>query len=150
MKASSKSIIYTALLAGCLDGIAAVVFLGKMNFEMVWRFVASGFFGMKAFSAGHEMIAYGLLFHFSIALFWTIVYFLFLGNISFFKKYVIPGGLLYGILIWLVMNLVVLPFTNIPQSPLTMVGIAKGMIILMLCVGLPIAFLIQKQNRLES
>lgn len=150
MKSKAISILPTALIAATLDGTAAVVFLANMNFAAVWKFVASGFFGSRAFTAGNEMIVYGLLFHFTIALFWTIVYYLFLRNVAFFRKNIIVGGLIYGIVVWLVMNLIVLPFTNIPQSQHTIEGIAKGMVILMVCIGLPIAALIQKQNRLES
>jgi hypothetical protein len=150
MKPTIILITYTALIAGCLDGIAAVVFLANMNFSTVWKFVASGFFGIKAFSGGNEMVVYGLLFHFMIAFFWTIVYYLLLRNISFFKRNIIIGGLFYGVIIWSVMNLVVLPFTNVPPNPLTVAGIVKGMVILMLCVGLPISFLIQKENRLGN
>jgi hypothetical protein len=147
MRPNSISIVYTALIAGCLDGIAAVVFLGNMNFSAVWKFVASGWFGVKAFSGdGSKMVFYGLLFHFGIALFWTILYYLFLRNISFFKTNKIMGGLLYGVVIWSIMNLIVLPFTNIPQGPPTTAGIAKGLIIIMLCVGLPIALLLQKKT----
>jgi hypothetical protein len=141
------SILYATIVAGCLDGIAAVVFLGNMDFNMVWKYVASGLFGIRAFSGGNEMVAYGLLFHFSIAFFWTVVYFLFLKNSSFLKKNVIAGGLLFGILLWAVMNLVVLPFTHVPPSPpLTIERIMPGLLIIMLCVGLPIALIIQKRN----
>jgi hypothetical protein len=147
MKSTIKTIIYTAIIAGCLDAIAAVVFLAKMNFAGAWRFVASGMFGDEAFSGGNEMVIYGLLFHFSIALIWTIVYYLFLRKVDFFINNKIRGGLLYGVVVWYVMNLIVLPITNIPHSPFTVMGIIKGLIIIILCVGLPISLLIQKSNK---
>lgn len=146
MKPKILSILFTALIAGSLDGAAAVVFLANMHFSAVWKYVASGWFGISAFSdSANNMVVYGLLFHFGIVLFWTLFYYLLLRNIDFFKKNVIVGGLLYGILIWLVMNLIVLPQTHIPPvPPLSLKNVAPGMGILMLCVGLPIAFLTQK------
>jgi phosphotransferase system glucose/maltose/N-acetylglucosamine-specific IIC component len=116
-----KPIIISGIVAGILDCISAVVFLGKMD--------------------------YGLLFHFSIAIFWAIVFFFVVRKIKFFKHYIIVGGLFYGIMIWLVMNLVVLPFTNIPQNPMTAIGAIKNIAILMLCVGLPISWI---QDRLKN
>lgn len=140
------SIILSGITAGILDGMAAVIFLGKMNFVGVWKYVASGYFGKSAFSGGNEMVVFGLLFHFSIAIFWATFYFFFLYKISFFRKHTFVGGLLFGVLIWTIMNLVVLPFTNIPQSPLTVIGAVKNMVVLIICVGLPIS-LIQKRLR---
>jgi hypothetical protein len=142
-----KSIIISGIVAGILDCISAVVFLGKMNFAGVWKYVASGYFGKSAFSGGNEMVVYGLLFHFSIAIFWAIVFFLVVRKINFFSNYIIVGGLLYGIMIWLLMNLVVLPFTNIPKNPMTAISAIKNIVILMLCVGLPISWI---QNRLKN
>jgi hypothetical protein len=144
---SIKPIIVSGIVAGILDCISAVVFLGKMNFAGVWKYVASGYFGKSAFSSGNEMVVYGLLFHFCIAIFWAIVFFFVVRKINFFKHYIIVGGLLYGIMIWLVMNLIVLPFTNIPQNPMTAIGAIKNIVILMLCVGLPISWI---QNKLKT
>jgi uncharacterized membrane protein YagU involved in acid resistance len=142
MKIVFKYIIFTALIAGLLDGIAAVVILGNMNFSGVWKFVASAFFGMDAFKGGNEMVIYGLLFHFFIALVWTIIYYYSFAKMKFFKSNKIIGGLLYGILIWLVMNILILPFTNVPKTPVTLAGVLKGISIIMICVGLPITLLL--------
>jgi hypothetical protein len=144
---SIKAIIVSGIVAGILDCISAVVFLGKMDFAGVWKYVASGYFGKSAFSGGNEMVVYGLLFHFCIAIFWATVFYFLVSKIKFFTTYIIVGGLLYGIMIWFVMNLVVLPFTNIPQSPITAIGAIKNIAILMLCVGLPISWI---QNKLKS
>jgi len=141
MKQSLKTIIVSFIVAGLLDGVAAVIILGNLNFSSVWKFVASGFFGMNAFKGGTEMVMYGLLFHFFIAFIWTIIYHFVFLKIKFFRANRIIGGLLYGILIWVIMNLTILPFTNIPKSPTTLIGALKGMTILMICVGLPISLL---------
>jgi hypothetical protein len=141
MKQSIKTIFISFIVAGVLDGVAAVTILGNMNFAGVWKFVASGFFGMNAFKGGNEMVVYGLLFHFAIALIWTIIYHIAFLKIKFFNVNKIFDGLIYGIFIWLIMNLAILPFTNIPKNPITLIGALKGIVILMICVGLPISLL---------
>jgi uncharacterized membrane protein YagU involved in acid resistance len=141
MKTALKTIFLSGLVAGALDCISAVIFLGNMDFSGVWKYVASGYFGKDAFNGGKEMVAYGLLFHFLIAFSWAAVYYFVFRRIRFFTTQIILGGLLYGIIVWIVMNLVVLPFTNIPESTFTAIGVIKNMAILMLCIGLPISLI---------
>jgi hypothetical protein len=150
MKTALKSILLSGLVAGSLDCIAAVAFLGNMNFSGVWKYVAGGYFGKKAFAGGSEMVAYGLLFHFLIATFWATVYYFAFTKISFFTTRKIPGGLLYGIIVWLVMSFVVLPFSNIPEMKFTVVGALKNIVILMICIGLPISLITNGLRRHEA
>ncbi len=144
MKPALKTILLSGLTAGVLDCISAVVFLGKMNFTGVWKYVASGYFGKAAFAGGNEMVAYGLLFHFIIAFFWAVVYYAVVAKIRFFSTNPLLGGLCYGVIIWLAMSFLVLPFTNIPKSAFTAIGAIKNATILMICVGLPISMITNK------
>jgi hypothetical protein len=146
MKPSLKTILISGIVAGILDCISAVVFLGKMNFAGVWKYVASGYFGTDAFAGGNEMVVYGLFFHFLIAMFWAVIFYFIFSKINFFNTNPIIGGLLYGIIIWLAMNLIVLPFTHIPKSNFTTISVAKNIVILMLCVGLPISLIANRKN----
>jgi hypothetical protein len=148
MQKALKTILISGLIAGTLDCISAVVFLGKMDFSGVWKYVASGYFGNDAFAGGNEMVFYGLLFHFTIALFWAVTYYLIFSRITFFSSNLIIGGLFYGIIIWLIMNLIVLPFTQIPKSSFTAISVIKNMVILMLCVGLPISLITNRRNKI--
>jgi hypothetical protein len=148
MQKAIKTILISGLLAGTLDCISAVAFLGKMNFSRVWKYVASGYFGNYSFAGGNEMVVYGLLFHFIIALFWAVVYYFIFTKISFFTNNLMLGGLLYGIVIWCVMNLVVLPFTNIPKSSFAIIEVLKNIPILMLSVGLPISLIMNRSNKI--
>lgn len=141
MKNTIKNSLIAGLLAGVLDGIAAVVFLGKMNAEKIFRFIASGVFGKSAFAGGNEMMVYGIVFHFLIAITVAFLYNATLNKHAFFANNKIIGGLLYGIFIWVIMNLIVLPISNTPDIPFNFMGMIKGVSILMVCVGLPIALL---------
>lgn len=141
MKNTIKNLLLTGLLAGLLDGIAAVVFLAKMNFGIVFKFIASGIFGKSAFAGGNEMVLYGIALHFLIAISFTFFFYYTFNRFGFFENNKIIRGLIYGVFVWTVMNIVVLPLSNTPQNPLTFIGAAKGMTIIMVCVGLTISLL---------
>lgn len=141
MKSSIKTVFLAGIIAGILDGIAAVVILGKMNFSGVFKFVASGFFGKDAFAGGNEMVFYGILMHFTIAIVFAFLYYFSFFKLKFFQENKFIGGLAYGIFVWSIMNLI-LPFTNIPQRPFHWTGVVQGVLILMVCIGLPISLII--------
>lgn len=149
MKLALKTILLSGIVAGILDCFSAVVFLGKMNFSGVWKFVASGYFGKAAFSGGVDMVIFGLIFHFIIALFWAVTYYFVFAKIRFFRNNSILGGLLYGLFIWLTMTFVALPFSNIPKSAFNTIGALKNVTILMICVGLPIAIITNKYKKIQ-
>ena len=137
-----KTILITGFVAGFLDITAAIVILGKMNATGVLKYIASGAFGKKAFAGGTEMVIYGLLMHFIIAYSFTILYLFAYPYIGLFKKQKVLSGLLYGIFVWAVMNLLVLPFTNVAQAAFRWDKALLNMSILMVMIGLPIALMV--------
>ncbi len=145
MRGAAKTILLAGLLAGTLDGLAAcvdfVLRTGRSPVR-VFQFIASGVFGAGAFSGGNAMAAWGVLFHYLIATSWAAAFVLAYPRLARVNAIVL--GLLYGVVVWLVMNLVVLPLSNVPQSSPTAFGVAKGMVILMVCVGLPIALVARR------
>jgi uncharacterized membrane protein YagU involved in acid resistance len=104
--------------------------------------IAGGAFGKKAFEGGTAMALCGLGFHFLIAFSFTIFYFIVSRCIPFLQRQKILSGLLYGIFVWMVMNLAVLPLLNIAPIPQKWDGILRGAGILILCIGLPISLII--------
>ncbi|WP_435356744.1 DUF1440 domain-containing protein [Emticicia sp. SJ17W-69] len=148
MKNATNTILKAGLLAGFLDGSAAVILLAKMKFQFLFQYVASGLFGKAAFEGGTPMVIYGIFIHFSIALSFATFFFFIFKKIPL-KNQKIIVGLLYGIFVWLVMNLGILPFTNIQARTFTVEGVLKNMAILMICVGLPISLIIHKYYEIE-
>jgi len=86
MKSKIQTILLAGLVAGLLDGIAAVVFLGKMNYSGVFKFVASGLFGKNAFAGGAEMVIYGIIIHLLIAMAFAFFIILFFRKLVFSQK----------------------------------------------------------------
>jgi len=60
-------------------------------------------------------------------------------------SYKIPP--LYGLVIWIIMNYTVLPITNIPKGNgrLELISLLKGIAALIICVGLPVALIADKE-----
>lgn len=130
-------ILLTGLIAGALDAIAAVL-VYQVEATSIFRLIASGMFGQGAFQGGNEMIVFGILFHFLIAIIWTAFYFFIDLKLRLDRINQIVMIAVYGIIIWLVMNLVVLPISNVPRQPINAAGAAKGIAILIVAVSLPI------------
>lgn len=135
-----KPIFKAGLIAGTLDILAAIIILGKMNYAGTLKFIASGVFGPEAFAGGPEMIIAGLIFHYLIALAFTAFWFYIYPLLPSFKTNWILSGFVIGILVWVIMNLGVLPLTNVSRSGLTLHGALLNMSILIVCIGLPVSY----------
>lgn len=139
-----KTILWSGLIAGILDSIAGVIvyfIYFDLNPLQVLQFIASGIYGPTAINGGLYMIIIGVFFHFIIAYACAIIYFYLYSKITVLNKYTNISGLVFGLGIWLVMNLLILPYTNIPKSPFDISLAIVGIIWHMTLVGLPIAII---------
>ena len=142
-----KTILWSGLVAGILDSIAGVIvyyiYFG-LNPLQVLQFIAAGIYGPEAINGGIGMIIAGTFFHFLIAYVVAVIYFIAYPKIKLLRDNVALMGLIYGFGIWLVMNLFVLPNSNVPKGPFD-IGLAiVGIIWHMVLVGLPIALITSK------
>src|SRR5580698_8615783 len=65
-----KSILIAGLIAGFLDGMDAVVFIGLFRgipVPRIFQFIASGALGVRSFQGGWATVLLGVGFHFLIA-----------------------------------------------------------------------------------
>lgn len=148
----SKTIIWSGLIAGILDSMAGVIvyyIYFDLNPLQVLQFIASGIYGPTAINGGASMVIAGLLLHFLIAYVCAIIYFYAFPKIAVLNKYAGASGLVYGFGIWLVMNMLILPYSNIPKSDFDAGLAIIGIIWHMVLVGWPIA-LITKQHYLHK
>lgn len=139
-----KQILLAGFVAGLLDITAAIVILAKGNAAGTFKFIASGAFGKAAFEGGADMVAWGVFFHFFIAMSWAALYFLIYPKLAFLKKNCWVSGLFFGLVVWLVMNRLVLPLTQAPQAEFEWTSAMRGMAILVVCIGMPIAWLAER------
>ena len=145
-----KLILMTAALAGSLDILAAFInsyAAGGRSPMIVLRFIASGVWGHQAFSGDATMVLWGLLFHFIIALIWTVIYFIGYFRVIRFIRNWFAAGLFYGVVVWIFMSRVVLPMSNVPLIPFDPLRALLAIAILMVCIGLPISFMAHRYYR---
>ena len=144
---STKTILWSGLVAGVLDAIAGVIvyfiFFG-FNPIQVLQFIGAGVHGPGAIGGGFLMAVAGTFYHFVIAYAVAILYFYLFPKVKLLRTNVALMGLIYGLVIWLVMNLVVLPKSNIPKGPFDINLAIVGIIWHMVLVGLPIAIITAK------
>ncbi|HVW95812.1 MAG TPA: hypothetical protein VHA56_07575 [Mucilaginibacter sp.] len=143
-KSQSKKLVITliwlSLLTGTLDAMAALIWNYKASPVIIFEYIASGVFGRSAFAGGAPMVLWGVLFHYIIASSFTIVFYLLYPRFYriFRNKYII--ALEFGVITWFVMNLAVVPLSRIGFKPfLHLIPILTGMLILVICIGLPVA-----------
>ncbi|MEP6955496.1 MAG: hypothetical protein ABI883_01620 [Chthoniobacterales bacterium] len=136
------AILVGGSIAGVLDISYAILFSGWRGVpaERLLQSVASGLLGASAFAGGWPVAALGLFLHFTIAFAWAAIFYLVARRFPILCKRAIYAGVIYGLFIYGMMNLVVLPLSAFPRKvtfpPLVL---ATGLLVHMFCIGLPIA-----------
>jgi hypothetical protein len=138
-----KPLVITALIAGALDITYAIVFSYLRSGTPPARLlqsVASGALGRDAFTGGNATAALGLAFHFLIAFLITAIFFAAAARAPALTRRPLLVGALYGIVVYLVMNFVVIPLSKIGPRPLpATIVIVTGVLVHMFLIGAPIA-----------
>ena len=142
--------LFTGLFTGTLDALLAILINNKVPAPIVFKFIASAVFGNAAFAPGNEMVYYGLLFHYFIAFTWTILFFVFYKKLINSIKFRFILMLVIGIIIWVVINLLVLPLSQVYSQPFNALGLIKNLAALILAFGLPITVLADKYYESEN
>jgi len=139
----ANAILVTGLIAGVLDGAAAVlVYLirGGKTPERIFNFIASGVFGPAAMTGGTPMVFAGIGFHLIIAMGWTFLYFMAARQFEVLRRHFIGAAVVYGVFVWIMMNMVVLPLSRVQMGgPPTWNSILIGATVLVVCIGFPVA-----------
>ncbi|TCD19815.1 hypothetical protein EZ456_20120 [Pedobacter psychrodurus] len=146
---SFKQVLLIALIAGTLDGLAAVIFLGKMNFMGVFQYISSAILGTEAFAGGIKTALLGLALHYFIAFCFTLVFAIASTKTSILWKNVILSGILYGIIVWTIMTLLIIPLTKVSAAPFNYERAILNAVILIFCIGLPISYLTARNSSIN-
>jgi putative exporter of polyketide antibiotics len=147
-------VLKVGLIAGALDITAACVqYMLKTgnNPVRVLVYVSSGVFGKPALADGGAGYAIaGLVFHFLIALIFAAIFYVAWPVLKLLTTNRLLLGVIYGILVWAAMNLVVVPLSHVPQSPFNGWNAVQAALILIICIGLPIAGIIGARRSKEG
>ncbi len=145
-----KTILAAGLLAGALDLAYLFVFLAlkfpPLNAPRTLQGIAAGALGRDAaLKGGWATAMLGLALHFVIALGAAAVFYAASRWLRFLVARWCISGVLYGVAVWLVMNLVVLPyFSATPPRAFPSPSWAWILGAHVLCVGLPIAWVMRR------
>jgi hypothetical protein len=138
-------IIKAGLIVGTLDISAAFIYYyiatGNKDVFTILRYIASAVFGKEALTGGAGMSIAGLIFHYLIAVSFTIFFFWLYRRVTFLSKNIVLTGIVYGLFIWAVMNLLVVPFSKIGSRPFNLRNASINALILIICIGIPLAFM---------
>ena len=146
-----KSIVITTLIAGTLDIVAACLhayWTAKIMPERVLKYIASGLFGKSAFASGPPMIFLGLLIHFCITFACAFVFYWIYPKWALLKFSFFINALFIGIVAWLVTTQLLIPLSPITTPPFNLLKAVWAICILIVCIGLPIAFRAQQFYKL--
>ena len=140
-----RAIAITGLIVGAMDITSAFIIAISRGSTVtrLLQFVASGLIGQKAFAGGAATAVLGLGLHFLIAFSLVGVFYAASRRLSFMLRRAVLAGLVYGLIVFGVMNLIVLPLSAAkPRHSLTGDLIQIG--IHMFVIGLPTALLIRR------
>ncbi len=154
--AKLRAIIWGTLVAGTLDICAAILtwLMRDVAPPRVLQGVAAGLLGRDSFSGGAPTAALGLFLHFAIM---SVIVTLFVlaarRSARLIPSRLLPAiviGLAYGITVYLVMTYVVVPLSAAVGRPPTLAQFVQGVIVHMLCVGVPIALITRRVLRQDA
>jgi hypothetical protein len=146
-----KVILLSGLLVGTLDMTAACI-NAHLSFglspDRVFKYIASGILGKSAFSGGIGVAALGVAMHYAVAYSWTTLFFMVYPKTNLIRQNKYLTGTFYGMLIWTVMNLLVVPLTKVPKPKngfnVTQAYINAGILIVM--IGIPLSLIAYKYH----
>jgi hypothetical protein len=139
-----RILLLAALLAGTLDALGAILSYslhGGKDPALIFRYIASAVFGRAAYADGTSMVIWGVVFHYAIALGFTVVFFMLYPRMAILSDNKWVAAVLYGVVVWLVMNLVVVPMTHARKLPFHISGALIGVGILILAIGIPVSLM---------
>jgi uncharacterized membrane protein YagU involved in acid resistance len=145
-----QPILLGGLIAGTCDLTAACVYSwlrANVSPVTVFQFIASGVLGRDSFTGGAKSAILGVALHYLIATGAAAIFYLASRKWYFLVERPILAGLLYGIPVYLFMNFVVLPLSQVQQRPQPLSSRIINLVILMFCIGLPIALITRRYAR---
>jgi len=138
----TRALLFGALTVGTLDALDAIVFFGIRNGATpmrIFQAIAAGVLGQASFQGGLASAALGVVCHYTVALGIVTTFFLVSRRLRALTDHAVPAGIAYGIVAYLVMNLVVVPMSAATPAHKTLAVIVNGVLIHMFGVGLPSA-----------
>jgi hypothetical protein len=108
-----RTILLACLVAGTLDISYAIItwgpVFGSNTATHLLQGIAGTLMGPRAFTGGSATALIGLTMHFGISLAWTTIFFFTYPRLPLLSRNKWIGGFLYGIFVWAMMTLLIVP-----------------------------------------
>lgn len=130
------------LVAGTFDIVYACVFWAikaALPPTRIFQSVAAGLLGPASFQGGARTAALGLALHFFIAISMSVAYYLVARQWPLLVRRPALCGVVYGAILYVVMNFVVIPLSAAPHATKWSLWVALSIAVHMFLIGLPIA-----------
>jgi len=146
------SMVRTIVLGGMFIFMSQIIHQGimvtliqKTPFILIWQYIASGILGDIAFTGGMATAVLGLFLHFIISFVIAGIFILAADRIPLLRRYAIAGALLYGLVVFVVMNMIVTPLSAAPPLPApTLPWLIEAILEHILLVGLSLGILVRR------
>ena len=132
------AVLYGGFVAGSLDILAAAL-INRVDPLIIMRAIASGLLGRAAFQGGLPVAALGLLLQWAMSLLIAAIFVFAAGRMSLLSRRWIAAGLLYGVMVFMVMEYVVVPLSAAAKPHFTALSLAENLLA-MLLFGLIVSF----------
>ena len=151
--ATRNSLLRLSVIGGIITGMLHFIVQIGIVFWLILKtpiisslqYVASGAMGDTAFTGGLATALLGLVLDFIMTTIMAGVFILSVDRIPLLRRHVIPGSILYGFGVFIVMNLIVLPLSAAPALPAPPLWLLIEMILEhVLLIGLPLGILVQR------
>jgi hypothetical protein len=131
---TAHTIVYHWIMSNLID---------EFPLSSVYQYIASGVVGVSAFEGGTADALLGVFFHYVVALVVTGIFILSAEQIPLLRQNAIPASLVYGLGVYFVMDMIVIPLSATPDLP----PYTTGRMIInylehALVVGLPLGILV--------
>lgn len=141
---ATQTILWSSAVVILLDGIAGIIYfytLLKLGPGQFMQWIASAINGPSAFAAGASTIVEGFIIHVIVTVIMGLVYYYAFKESNLVRKNAIVSGIIYGLGIWVVMNLVIFPLSNVPAAPFVLFNAIVSIIWHIVLVGIPFAII---------
>jgi hypothetical protein len=150
-----NSLLRLSVIGGLLIGILHLVIQAWIVFILILKlapsfmigaqYVASGVMGDAAYTGGFATALLGVILEILMTIIIAGIFIFSADRIPLLRRYIIPGSLLYGFGVFIVMNFVVLPLSAAAVSPPPPMWLLIEIILEhMLLIGLPLGLLVQR------
>jgi hypothetical protein len=122
-----SKLVWAGLTVAVLDALFAIVLyvvvLHATTVARVFQSIAAGLLGKASYSGDAPTVALGIACHLTVAFGWTSIFYLASRRIDSIRELVrsnagsVAVGLVYGAIVWLAMDFVVIPLSRATPTP---------------------------------